>query len=74
MMTSPAVTPRGKSASALHSADRESCQIVIAARIYPRHFRSLPADQGCAGLPAARGDAGDDRLGHGTGSSAPQAK
>ena len=46
---------------ALDGADREAREVVVAAGIDARHLRRLAADQGAAGLPAALGDALDDR-------------
>ncbi len=49
--------------SAFDRADGEAREIVILARIKPRHFRGLAADQSGAGLAAALGDAGDNARG-----------
>ena len=52
---------RRKQPAALDRADGEAGEIVVAAGVHARHLRGLAADQGAAGLPAALGDAGDDR-------------
>ena len=44
---------------ALRRADREAGEVVVAVAVQPGHLRRLAADQGAAGLVAARGDAGD---------------
>jgi hypothetical protein len=49
---------------ALHGANRESSEIVIAGGVQPRHLGGLAADECASGLAAAFGDAGDDALGH----------
>ena len=53
---------RGSSVAALDGADGEPGQIVVARGIHARHLGRLAADEGASRLPAALGDAGDDRL------------
>ena len=61
-MTSPArdVAAR-QDRAALGGADRKAREIVIVAVIDAGHLGGLAADQRAAGLPAAFGDALDDR-------------
>ena len=44
---------------AFRRADREAGEVVVAFPVQPGHLGGLAADQGAAGLVAARGDAGD---------------
>src|SRR5688572_30889514 len=46
----------------IHISDDEPRQVVIRGDIDTRHLRRLAAEEGAAVLPAARGDAADDRL------------
>ena len=50
----------GQQRAALRRANGKAGQIIIAARIKPRHFRRLAADQCAAGLPTALCDAFDN--------------
>ena len=59
--TSPAsISARGRSVP-LDGADGEAGEIVVGRGVHAGHFGRLAADQRAAGLPAAFGDAGDDR-------------
>ena len=49
---------------ALHRANRESSEVVIAGGVEPRHLGGLAADQRASGLAAAFGNAGNDALGN----------
>ena len=61
-MTSPgAMSLAGQHLVAVHRADAEAGEVVIAAGVHAGHFRGLAADQRAAGLPATLGDRFDDR-------------
>src|SRR3979409_1454759 len=47
----------------LNDANAETGQGVVVTRIHARHLGGLPANQRCARLAAALGDASDHRLG-----------
>ena len=47
--------------AALDGADGKAGKVVVARLVHARHLGRLAADQRAAGLPAAVGDAGDDR-------------
>ena len=47
--------------AALGGADGKAGEVVVAVAVHAGHFGGLAADQRAAGLPAALGDAGDDR-------------
>ena len=60
-ITSPSAhVGAGQRLVALHRADGEAGEVVVALGIHARHLGRLAADQRAAGLPAALGDAGDD--------------
>ena len=48
--------------AALDRTDGEAGEVIVARLVHARHFGGFAADQRAAGLPAAIGDAGNDRL------------